>query len=371
MSEAGYRDAWESYKTALADLHGASAFEAIGALPPSELAQPDPEAVVEAADRCIDASARAQAELEELLTSNDADVSGDAARRLGALAGVDLHTAVELARRDEPEEGVAVSEPSPPVLPEGLAELGGILDEDLPARGEAGTESLAQPVPQPPQAADVAKLQTAASEAFDSILKGASEQATDAVKGLGTSAAAGALTAAIGNALDGILADAPTPHGLRRLLGRAVELVKSALRKLSRVLPAQISDFIRKKVEDWVASGGLAAAALGVIWDLPAQRSRASACIRRADDGNVVSSADERVNALAQAFAKQIRVVGWVTRILNEGGSLLARIAPPWSDVAVAATYVTAAGYAVVSGGDYVDGDHSTNFVKGVPGIVC
>jgi len=344
MSEAGYRDAWESYKTALADLHGASAFEAIGAVPPSELAQPDPEAVVEAADRCIDASARAQAELEELLSNSHAATSPKKA---------------------------SPSEPSPPVLPEGLAELGGILDEDLPARGEAGTQSLAQPGPQPPQAADVAKLQTAASEAFDSILKGASEQATNAVKGLGTSAAAGALTAAIGKALDGILADAPTPHGLRRLLGRAVELVKSALRKLSRVLPAQISDFIRKKVEDWVASGGLAAAALGVIWDLPAQRSRASACIRRADDGNVVSSADERVNALAQAFAKQIRVVGWVTRILNEGGSLLARIAPPWSDVAVAATYVTAAGYAVVSGGDYVDGDHSTNFVKGVPGIVC
>src|SRR5689334_1105443 len=139
MSEAGYRDAWESYKTALADLHGASAFEAIGAVPPSELAQPDPEAVVEAADRCIDASARAQAELEELLSNSHAATSPKKA---------------------------SPSEPSPPVLPEGLAELGGILDEDLPARGEAGTQSLAQPGPQPPQAADVAKLQTAASEAF-------------------------------------------------------------------------------------------------------------------------------------------------------------------------------------------------------------
>jgi hypothetical protein len=150
MSEAGYRDAWETYKEALAALHGAAVFEEI-AEPTIALAPPEPEAALDVADRCVEASARAEEELEELLNAREPAIRGQAARRMSALAGVDLHTATELARRESRLETSAVAaEPSAPVAADALAELGGVLDEDLPPSGDSpGSSRAGEPVDDP------------------------------------------------------------------------------------------------------------------------------------------------------------------------------------------------------------------------------
>lgn len=325
----------------------------------AEGAEPDEEAV----DGLLDRSEALRLALAEHLSDAETDVRQLAALQLEAAATVDVHTANRLAATSDGagfEAALADAE---------LAELSAILNTPT----EQGIATLDPPA-YPAQAADAppqATLTSAMTTAVDAIARDAVETAAKTVGTL-SGVAAAELAQAVAAKLGQRYAEAldTVTSWLKR---KALAFLLRATEKLLAVFRVD-EDAACTKVRGWI--DGLT---LETVEDFVTERLYAVTELKTtfgaritADTGLSAEKAkagSDELAALAAHWSRRTSVIATLAGLIGAAKDWVFDLAPPWTETAFVATAVTATGYVILAGGDYLDWSESDGVLDRVEGV--
>jgi hypothetical protein len=342
-----------SYKDAAGALSSAALSDDAG--------QPDEAAI----DALLVESEQLEQELAQFLEHDRQDVRELAELQLEAASAVDLDYANRLASTAEGGEFAAALDD----------EEFSRLDEILRTPTESGISALVQPEVD-------AGLDDEASNDPKLALKAAFEKAVDGIAGDAVDAAKATISAMVdidaGKLADSIAAKlgdrfAQALGHLRMLKKKVVDFVWKAISKLLAVFKID-EDKLKEKLKGWVgdmAESKIKGFVIETLYRVDELKKKNAALIDGADglDGAKAKSGADALAALAAHWHQRTWVIGKIAGLLSKVRDKIFAFAPPYTGIAYTAAAVTATGYAILAGGDYLDWDESDGVLDRVEGV--
>lgn len=344
MTEA-YREAWGSYREAIASIYRQDLRALVATSGPTEpeVLEGDP------VDRALGSSQRLAAALAERLDSGEEAERRLATIQLAAAASVDLGVAADLARRSDEvetaEAGMAVESLSF-ALPDAVP----VLDAEVLPEALAG-EWLAFEGPSP-SAEDLAnevevvigEIKSQVAEAGGAAVEGLVNVAVPAGEGL----------EAVARGLLGLLGE-----DVGRAVRRVVSFAVKGIEKLLRLLGAGLAEKVAVRLDDWLDGlrrGEAWDAVLTRLWEtrrIEAETTQRVAAALLTEER--AREAAERLQTLGKAHRKQAGLVRKALRFVNFVGPAAAGLAPPAGPLILGGGYAAAVTFLLLGGADYVD----------------
>jgi hypothetical protein len=364
MASEAHGDAIAAYDEALAGLYRRSvASIAVGT--GNEREGPNPDASDDQLERVEQASAAAGEVVAALLQPNGSRVQEVAQAQLVALAARDFAVAHDLAGLD-PAEGadlVATELEGGSALAAIEPQIAAVLNanprDGLPIPPDAGPGISASANPGP-----CAHLGDGLSGAVDTIQAATAEIVEDALGRIADAGVGPVFGAAAGDLLQHLPAD------VRRWWRWAVAMFRRGVEKL-RSLFGPLFDRALAKVHGWLVDRGIDAL-LETAYRSSELKAELVALVPDESHDQHCAAVATAVEQVVGKFETQKRVLLAVFKALGFCESWILRlIAEPYSRFAVAGAFALGAGYAVFSGGDYLDWHRTAHegafdFVKGV-----
>ena len=365
-----YQNTWDQYQKAVRTLYE----------PPSasEVAERGTGilAVTELLDERSQTVITHSEELRQVLTNSlegeDLSRRELAALKLVAAAAYDLSVASDLldaestGLTDERERGASNA-----VLASALVRQ--ILDAPLEEGMFGLLERERAVLPNEPMAARVQLEATITTFLTDIPQQAAttSQAALAGVINLGVSPAQGTVSLALQEIL------AHIPSGISMLARRAATLVVEAINKLWTAISPQQESQARQQVLRWLSQfqqqRDIVINLLNKLYETQRIGEETTSLVKAAPEGTTAAQfnqATQTLEALLNGYDKTNGVLGWMLRILALIKTPLLG-APPWGPLAAYSTYLGVLGYAVYSGGDYLDWYRTGNiaWLKRVQGL--
>lgn len=345
-----YADAWDQYDLAVSAL-----YDMLG--PAEAVSSPTVRSadVSSRADLVITASSRlADAAAQNLTASSVADRERSTLQ-LVAGAAADLAIANDLMRAQGEEPAFAVREAAA-TFPQLMSDLGPILQ---PGNGLTPPTTRGVSVGPRPGDADeaLAQLTSTATRSFDAIAGDVIDVGQMAIGGLVTLPADQVKEAAAVAAQEilNMISDS-----VGAILRQAARLLIQAYDKILKALGQDAASEARQQAAQWIQklqSGTLLNELLErlyekqrILEDIEVHAKKATQALMSEPFSAVLGE----TRALAERFQQHRRSIEWILRGLAFAKDWLLAI-EPWGPLAVTATYVGTFGYAVYTGGDYVD----------------
>jgi len=186
------------------------------------------------------------------------------------------------------------------------------------------------------------------------------------VAAVGQMAVAGVITLGVGPAQGAISLGtqellAHVPSGISLVVRRAAALVAEAINKLWTAIGPQREAQARQQITQWLGQlqqqRDTVTNLLNVLYETRRIGEETISLIEGAPEGTAAArynQATQTLEALLQGYDKTKGVLEWVMRILDLIKATLLGAAP-WGHLAVYASYLGVLGYAIYSGGDYLD----------------
>jgi hypothetical protein len=369
-----YQAAYDSYKEAIKHLYERPASA------PQKAERSEREIYVdhlgEVGEGVLARSEEVREALEANMQTEDLERRELAALKLLATATTDLSVAMDLLSLEEsgpaakPERGAQSA-----ILASG--EIRSILDAPM----EGGMKGLLKvdraALPQEPEAAR-SQLETTVSSFFTDILDDAASLGKLAVGGvadLGLGPAHGAASVAAQEIL------ARVPNTLSFVARRAAGLVIEAIRKLYAAIGPEQQKEVQEKTAKWLediqSKEDMVVSLLNKLYETERIKEETKTLIDNAPQEVTAAAFNEATRTLEELtsrYGKTKGVLGGGLRVLAFAKAPL-MAAVPWGPLAVYSVYLGVMGYAVYSGGDYLDwyrtGDREwLDRVKGVRSTV-
>jgi hypothetical protein len=364
-----FQDAWQAYEQAVNDLY---------TLPAAVAEKPERGEAIYAQhlEERGDAVVARAADVREALAANleapDVDRRELAALKLLATASYDLSIAGDI---------LALEEAGPSERPERSAR-GAVLAMDdlrsvLEAPLEAGLSGLLEAeravLPDDPQAAR-ALLEKTIAQFLQDIPDDAASLSQSAVVAMGT-ISLGTLQSAAVLAGNEILAR--VPGGVSIVVRRVANLIVEAILKLQTAIGPEQEQQIREQVLQWLddiqKKRDTVIGLLNKLYETPrigAETRKLVAGAPASAEAKAYNQATQTLEGLLAGYEKTRGTLNGVLGVLTlVKAPLLAAV--PWGPLAVYAAYVAILGYAVYSGGDYLDWYRTgqTVWLDRVPGL--
>jgi hypothetical protein len=314
------------------------------------------------AEKVLDRSAALRGVLEEAIAGDDSDLADLAAIKLLAAAAYDLSIAGALLEQEE--HGGSPIERSPHLDPELQGDLNQILDlplDDAGLKSMAQTERGALPLDFGP-ACD--ELNKEVSKCLKEIPANSIHLAGQSIGGAISFASplSGWETALENEFLNKI------PGSISWAAKAAVEALQKLWSALGKEQKAQMLDQVKEWLEQAKEKGTETAA--DWLFQIPVLEHDLTKKVREASPSTPAGNINGGTRRLAQLrgrYAKTKTVLAGVLKVISFiKAPLLA--APPWGPAAAYAVYTLTFGYAIYSGGDYLDSPRFTSIdiVRGV-----
>jgi hypothetical protein len=304
-------------------------------------------------DKVVATSEQLRIALAEAVTTKSASERDLAGMKLMAAAVYDLSLAQELFERGDAAEAVTERSAAAVFADPGLR---AILDAPL----EGGMTSLVterSAAPPDPAAARAGLLKSVEQFVTD-IPKRSAKIVLDAIAGAGNFGFGPAqeLLSAITQEVA-----AQVPQALSTFVSYAVKLVREAVLKLWDAFGKEKQTELENESRSWfkklLDKPDIAAALLGQLYQVDALRKDIAAAIDRAPASTSAGKLNEATQQLDELLARHEKLVstlGWVVRGIGWAKTPLLAV-PPWGPAAAYGVYVGVVGYAIYTGGDYLD----------------
>ena len=378
MTAQGYEIAWNAYQEAVEKLYERP-MTAMAERGGGDIAWV--EDLDERARALIDRSQELGQAAAQGLAAEDPNQRELAELQLLAASASDLAIADDLVRLDEEAVPREVVERDP-LLPAAMTELRSVLTTPP----EAGIQSLMEEELGAERSVGPADLQ-AAKQNLRGAAEGAVTDIRDDVASAGQTAfkglIAGALLAPVQQAANVALNQlmVMVSEAASFLLRRAAGLVVQAIDKMLKALGKEAQNAARKQAARWIQDlqkDSVFANLLDRLYDTGRIQDAVNQEIDNAPETlgpDPFNTASMRVTQLATKFRKQKQVVTLLLRGLAFARAWLLPITP-LGPLALATGYVSALGYVVYAGGDYVDwfrtnASERLDFVPGVRSVIC
>jgi len=353
MATQSFEKAWQSYQASVQMLYRA---------PQAALAQTErgagevyQEQLEQYGQAAADQSAQVREALQAGLKSRQLDRRELASLKLLATAVYDLSVASDILELEQSTPEVGVERSARSVL---LAnpDVRDVL-EISPDAGMAGLVEVERAAnPTDPQAARAA-LKKAIPEFIKAIPEDSAETGWTAASGLvnlGIAPIQGAASLAFQNAIS----KAPK---LSKAAESAAKLVEEAIRKLRSLLGKDLEEAIQEKAEEWAKDfkkdRSVTAKLLDKLYQTEAAGKEALALLDKAPADLPASAFNQATNTLEVLTGGYDKTCRTLNAVMNGLAlfktPLLAAV--PWGPIGVYAVYTGILGYAVYSGGDYLD----------------
>ena len=354
MPAQSFQEAWSAYEEAVQDLYRA---------PTDVVAEAERSAgeiyaqkLQERGDVLAERSADVRAALVTSLQGDDLGQRELAGLKLIAAAAHDLSMASEMYSLETVEPGAEVERGAFSAV---LAspELRSVLDAPMEAGIMALVEVERAALPSDPAAAR-AELEKAITEFISEIpneASGLSQKVIGGVVNLGLGPAQAAASLASQEIL------ARVPEGLSLIARKAAVLVVEAIQKLRAALGSDQEQQVLDKAKEWLQKAQESQDAitelLDMIYETPRIKQEVETTLKDAPDTLPAAQFNQATQSLQDMLGRYSKTKG----TLNVLMSVLAfaktplMTSVPWGPLAVYASYVGIFGYAVYSGGDYLD----------------
>jgi hypothetical protein len=354
MPAQSFQEAWSAYEEAVQDLYRA---------PTDVVAEAERSAgeiyaqkLQERGDVLVERSADVRAALVTSLQGDDLGQRELAGLKLIAAAAHDLSMASEMYSLETVEPGAEVERGAFSAV---LAspELRSVLDAPMEAGIMALVEVERAALPSDPAAAR-AELEKAITEFISEIpneASGLSQKVIGGVVNLGLGPAQAAASLASQEIL------ARVPEGLSLIARKAAVLVVEAIQKLRAALGSEQEQQVLDKAKEWLQKAQESQDAitelLDMIYETPRIKQEVETTLKDAPDTLTAAQFNQATQSLQDMLGRYSKTKG----TLNVLMSVLAfaktplMTSVPWGPLAVYASYVGIFGYAVYSGGDYLD----------------
>jgi hypothetical protein len=354
MPAQSFQEAWSAYEEAVQDLYRA---------PTDVVAEAERSAgeiyaqkLQERGDVLAERSADVRTALETSLQGDDLGQRELAGLKLIAAAAHDLSMASEMYSLETVEPGAEVERGAFSAV---LAspELRSVLDAPMEAGIMALVEVERAALPSDPAAAR-AELEKAITEFISEIpneASGLSQKVIGGVVNLGLGPAQAAASLASQEIL------ARVPEGLSLIARKAAVLVVEAIQKLRAALGSEQEQQVLDKAKEWLQkaqdSQDAITELLDMIYETPRIKQEVETILKDAPDTLTAAQFNQATQSLQDMLGRYSKTKG----TLNVLMSVLAfaktplMTSVPWGPLAVYASYVGIFGYAVYSGGDYLD----------------
>lgn len=354
MPAQSFQEAWSAYEEAVQDLYRA---------PTDVVAEAERSAgeiyaqkLQERGDVLAERSADVRAALVTSLQGDDLGQRELAGLKLIAAAAHDLSMASEMYSLETVEPGAEVERGAFSAV---LAspELRSVLDAPMEAGIMALVEVERAALPSDPAAAR-AELEKAITEFISEIpneASGLSQKVIGGVVNLGLGPAQAAASLASQEIL------ARVPEGLSLIARKAAVLVVEAIQKLRAALGSEQEQQVLDKAKEWLQKAQESQDAitelLDMIYETPRIKQEVETTLKDAPDTLTAAQFNQATQSLQDMLGRYSKTKG----TLNVLMSVLAfaktplMTSVPWGPLAVYASYVGIFGYAVYSGGDYLD----------------
>jgi len=370
--------AWEAYRGAIAALLEPAAAEMVEDVQRSE-------GLVEAA---VGASARLGDEVATLLEADAPVVRELAVLQLNAAAVVDLAAADYLAGLAHGSDDVPPLDEPPPVqeLPaseQEQARARAALARDLEAadpilRTEPGAWPPVIIGGAPVSGGRRQLLELEAGRSLERISGDAVHAAQEVFLGGVLALALPHVLSACRTPIDDVFGNAARVVG-PRLKRVALKLVHQGVRKLFAVFGSgakQVKEQVQEWVEERLQAWGVNATRARVerwikddLYEIEAIETHLAAVIEDASGDAKMPAATIELVHLARRFGDHMRVLEWLVSKLRRIAPWIVTLGHVWGTIGLAAGYVAGTGFAVLSGGDYVDWRGSQSLFDLVPGV--
>jgi hypothetical protein len=351
-----FENAWEAYQGAVDELYNAPA-EAIDTVDRSA-GEIYAERLDQRSDRVLARAEQVRSALASSLQTEDLGQRELAGLKLVAAAAYDLSVANDLLELERAGPTGEVER----------AARGAVLASDdlrsvLHAPLEEGMLSLLEVersvLPNESQAARVQLEKTIASFLRD-IPKDAGALSQTAVGGaIGTVANLGPVQNVASLAAQEILAR--VPHGLSFVARRAANLVVEAISKLQTAFGEEQEKQVRNQVSRWLGDileeRNPVIGLLDKLYETRRLSEETTKLVEAAPEGTEATrynQATRELEELLARYSKTRSTLDWLMRILALASTPLLAAAP-WGPAAVYTAYASVLGYAIYSGGDYLD----------------
>jgi len=354
MPAQSFQEAWSAYEEAVQDLYRA---------PTDVVAEAERSAgeiyaqkLQERGDVLAERSADVRTALVTSLQGDDLGQRELAGLKLIAAAAHDLSMASEMYSLETVEPGAEVERGAFSAV---LAspELRSVLDAPMEAGIMALVEVERAALPSDPAAAR-AELEKAITEFISEIpneASGLSQKVIGGVVNLGLGPAQAAASLASQEIL------ARVPEGLSLIARKAAVLVVEAIQKLRAALGSEQEQQVLDKAKEWLQKAQESQDAitelLDMIYETPRIKQEVETTLKDAPDTLTAAQFNQATQSLQDMLGRYSKTKG----TLNVLMSVLAfaktplMTSVPWGPLAVYASYVGIFGYAVYSGGDYLD----------------
>ena len=343
MPAQSFQEAWSAYEDVVAE-----AERSAGEIYAQKLQ--------ERGDVLAERSADVRAALVTSLQGDDLGQRELAGLKLIAAAAHDLSMASEMYSLETVEPGAEVERGAFSAV---LAspELRSVLDAPMEAGIMALVEVERAALPSDPAAAR-AELEKAITEFISEIpneASGLSQKVIGGVVNLGLGPAQAAASLASQEIL------ARVPEGLSLIARKAAVLVVEAIQKLRAALGSEQEQQVLDKAKEWLQKAQESQDAitelLDMIYETPRIKQEVETTLKDAPDTLTAAQFNQATQSLQDMLGRYSKTKG----TLNVLMSVLAfaktplMTSVPWGPLAVYASYVGIFGYAVYSGGDYLD----------------
>ena len=354
--QSSFKDTWSSYESAVKALYEApvgvqaTAERSVGQMYTARL-ETNSEQVVTQAKAVRDV-------LHSSLSSSDLDIRELATLKLLAAAAYDLSIANDMLdlEKVKPERGYQAERSSRGAL-QSDEELNKVLDAPMD-EGMSGLLEVERAAY--PEDAESARLllEKTITTYLNVIPKNSGELGQTAVSGVltaGLGPAQGALSLAMQEILSRV------PEGITLIARRAAEMVLESIAKLRTAVgedqQKQVEDQAVKWLKDIQDQKDTVASLLNRLYETPRIAEETAGIIGSAPQDAAAAAYNQATEALEKLLdgSKKTRLtLGTVMRVMAFAKTPL-MATPPWGTLAVYAFYVVILGYAVYSGGDYLD----------------
>jgi hypothetical protein len=352
-----FQEAWQAYQQALRDLYRAPEGVMAAATTDRGPGEVYVERLEERSQALLQCAEAVRGTLQDGLQADDLSQRDLAALKLLAAAAYDLSAASDLLALEAagPAEGerVATDRSATPIPQELRLVLEAPLEKGM--RGLVQVDRAA--LPSTPEAASQALQKTIATFLID-IPDDAAELGQAAVGGV-VNLGLGPVQMAASLAAQEVLAR--VPEGLSRLARRIAALAVEGLRKLCAALGEQQEQQVRETAAGWLKdlreNRDTVTALLDRLYETQRLGDETKALIPAPPaslPAERYNQATGTLNELLERYAKTKSVLTNLMRVLSFVKAPLLGAAP-WGPLSLYTAYVGILGYAVYSGGDYLD----------------
>jgi hypothetical protein len=350
-----FQEVWNVYQEAVQELYRAPS----SIQPEAERSAGEiyAERLEERSDMLLTRSAEVRQVLTAHVEADDREQRELAALKLLAAAAYDLSTATDLVQLEE-------TEPTDEAERSGanMVQFADELNAVLAAPMEGGMQGLLAGVERSalPKEAEAARqnLERQIAVYLNDIPEDAANLSQTAVAGIIT-LGLGPLQSTLSLASQEILSR--VPDGISAIGRRAAKLVVEALQKIRATIGEEYEDKAREQVSKWLddleENRDTVTGLLDKLYELERIGNEVKQLTKAAPDDTEADRFNQATTSLEDLQARYGKVKGileWVMRVLAFAKAPL-MTAVPWGPVAVYATYAGILGYAVFSGGDYLD----------------